>query len=93
MIGTVLIAASVWLPRSAWFLNWQTGAGGTFTITQAHAFCSNPLVQSLTVPGSTQAQDCATADNWSVFFDVTLVAGIVLLAVAAFQIYRRYRRP
>jgi hypothetical protein len=91
--GVVFAPAAVILPRSSWFLNWHnTLTGGTFTIAQAHAFCSNPLVQAVTIPGSTQANDCATASDWSTFFTLLLVGGIGLLIVAAYKIYRRYNR-
>ena len=91
--GAVFILAAVMLPRSSWFLGWHdTLTGGTFTVAQAHAFCSDPLVQALTFPGSTQASDCAAASDWSTFFTLLLVAGIGLLVVAAYRIFRRYDR-
>ena len=88
--GPLGVLASLALPRSAWFLNWHNNlTGGTFTIAQAHAFCTNPLVHAVTVPGSVQAGDCSTANAWYGFFIFLLVASILALLLAGYLIYRQ----
>jgi hypothetical protein len=87
----VFILGALILPHSSWFLNWHNNlTGGTFDVSQAHSYCSNPLVQAVTVPGSTQANDCATAADWSTFFTLLLMTGFVLLAIAAYKIYKQH---
>jgi hypothetical protein len=89
--AVVFILGALILPHSSWFLNWHNNlTGGTFDVSQAHSYCSNPLVQAVTVPGSTQANDCATAADWSTFFTLLLVTGFVLLAIAAYKIYKQH---
>lgn len=87
--GVFFIAAALYLPHASWFLNWHNNlSGGVFNISQAHALCNNPLVQAATVPGSHQATVCATANNWWTFFLVLIIVGVILLAIAAYRIFR-----
>ena len=89
--GVMFILGALILPRSGWFLNWQNNlSGGTLDISQLHAFCTNAIVQAATAPGSTQANDCATANGWSTFFWLLLFAGIALLIVAAYKVFRQH---
>ena len=86
--GTATVVLSLYLPHAAWFMYWHNNlTGGTFDISQAHAYGSNPLVQALTVPGSVQADAFATANGWFTFLICTLVVGIVLLLVGALKAY------
>ena len=88
--GAAFILAALILPHSSWFLNWHNNlTGGTFNVSQAHAYCSNALVQMITIPGSTQANDCAAAGDWSALFTLLLLAGIALLVVAGYKIHRQ----
>jgi hypothetical protein len=90
-IGVMFILGALILPRSGWFLNWQNNlSGGTLDISQLHAFCTDAIVQASTAPGSTQANDCATANGWSTFFWLLLFAGIALLIVAAYKVFRQH---
>jgi hypothetical protein len=91
VVGVAFIAAALVLPHSAWFLSWHNNlSGGTFNISQAHTYCGNALVQAVTVPGSPQANNCATASDWSTFFLLLLFAGIALIIIAAYKIFQQH---
>ena len=89
--GAVFILISQVLPRSSWFMYWHNNlTGGTFTVSELHAYCSSPLVQAATTPGSTQANDCVAASDWSTLCVLLLLVGIALLIIAAYKIYQQH---
>jgi hypothetical protein len=76
------------LPRMNWFLHWTTADGQTLNAAQEHSICSSTLgVIARAMYAPAQAA-CNQADGYYTFFMVLGVAGVILLAAAAWSQYR-----
>jgi hypothetical protein len=89
LLGILCLIGWVYIPRANWVINWHNNlTGGTFDAAQAHALCSSSLGQFGQAFSATAASKCGEVNNVYNVMTVMFIAGLVLLAAAARQVYQ-----